>query len=111
MSHKEKRHPMRDFPGGSVVKNPLAIAGNLASIPGSGRSPGVGNSNPLQYSWLENSMDRRIMGFQSRTQLSMLMHITDSMKKKEVQPSQMTPPKIRFWKSDRGHHQPSVELP
>ena len=32
--------------------------GNLGSIPGSGRSPGEGNSNPLQYSCLENSMDR-----------------------------------------------------
>ena len=42
MSHKEKRHPMRDFPGGSVVKNPLAIAGNLASIPGSDDPLGEG---------------------------------------------------------------------
>ena len=47
------------FPGGTVVKNPLAnarYAGDTDSIPGSGRSPGVGNVNPLQYSWLENSM-------------------------------------------------------
>ena len=44
-----------------VLKNPPANAGdtrNLGSIPGSGRSPGVGNGNPLQYSCLENSMDR-----------------------------------------------------
>ena len=34
-------------------------AGDLGSIPGSGRSPGKGNDNPLQYSCLENSMDRR----------------------------------------------------
>ena len=33
-------------------------AGDLGSIPGLGRSPGEGNGNPLQYSWLENSMDR-----------------------------------------------------
>ena len=33
-------------------------AGDLGSIPGSGRSPGEGNSNPLEYSWLENPMDR-----------------------------------------------------
>ena len=49
------------FPGGSVVKNPLASAGNsrnISLIPGSGRSPGVGSGNPLQYSCLENSMDR-----------------------------------------------------
>ena len=38
------------FPGGSMVKNPLASAGDTGSIPGSGRSPGEGNGNPLQYS-------------------------------------------------------------
>ena len=42
---------------GSVVKN-LLKAGDADSIPGSGRSPGDGNSNPLQYSCLENPMDR-----------------------------------------------------
>ena len=41
-----------------VVKNSSASAGEAVSIPGSGRSPGEGNGNPLQYSWLENSMDR-----------------------------------------------------
>ena len=46
------------FPGGSVIKNPPANAGNTGSIPGSGGSPGEGNSNPLQYSYLENLMDR-----------------------------------------------------
>ena len=46
------------FPGGSVVKNPPANAGDLGSIPGSGRSPGGGNGNLLQYSCLENPMDR-----------------------------------------------------
>ena len=45
------------FPGGSEVKNPPANAGDLSSIPGSGRSPGEGNGNPLQYSCLENPMD------------------------------------------------------
>ena len=47
--------------GGSVVKNPPAnagVAGDLSSIPESGRFPGEGNGNPLQYSFLENSMDR-----------------------------------------------------
>ena len=43
------------FLGGSVVKNPPANAGDAGSIPGSGRSPGEGNSNPVQYSCLENS--------------------------------------------------------
>ena len=46
------------FPGGSVVKNLPANAGDECSIPGSGRSPGEGNGNPHQYSCLENSMDR-----------------------------------------------------
>ena len=48
------------FPGGSVVKNPPANAGDTGSILESGRSPGEGNGNPLQYSCLENSMDRGI---------------------------------------------------
>ena len=37
-------------------------AGDMGSIPGLGRSPGEGNGNPLQYSCLENSMDRRTWG-------------------------------------------------
>ena len=47
------------FPGGSVVKNLPANAGDAGSIPGSGRSPGEGNGNPLQCSCLGNLMDRR----------------------------------------------------
>ena len=47
------------FPGGSEVKVSACNAGDLGSIPGSGRSPGEGNGNPLQYSCLENPMDRR----------------------------------------------------
>ena len=49
------------FPGDTGVKNLPASAedaGDVGSIPGSGRSPGVGNGNPLQYSFLKNSMDR-----------------------------------------------------
>ena len=46
------------FPGGSAVKNPPANAGDEGSIPGSGRSLGEGNGNPLQYSCLANPMDR-----------------------------------------------------
>ena len=52
----------QSFPGGSVVKNLPANArdaGDKDLILGSGRSPEVGNGNPLQYSCLENSMDRR----------------------------------------------------
>ena len=46
------------FPGGSLVKNPPTYAREADSIPGSGRSPGEGNGNPLQYSSLGNFMDR-----------------------------------------------------
>ena len=49
------------FPGGTVVRNLPADAGHTGdsdSISGSGRPPGVGNVNPLQYSCLKNPMDR-----------------------------------------------------
>jgi len=45
------------FPGGSEVKASARNVGDLGSIPGSERSPGEGNGNPLQYSCLENPMD------------------------------------------------------
>ena len=51
----------RGFPAGAIVKNPPANAGDAVdagSIAGSGRSPGVGNGNSLQYSCLENPVDR-----------------------------------------------------
>ena len=49
---------IRGFPGGIVVKNLPANAGDAGSIPGLGRSPGGGHGNQLQYSCLENPMDR-----------------------------------------------------
>ena len=51
----------RDFPGGSDGKASAFNAGDLGSIPGLGRSPGEGNGPPLQYSCLENSMDRGVL--------------------------------------------------
>ena len=48
---------MAETPGGSEVKESACNAGDLGSILGSGRSPGEGNGNPLQYSCLENPMD------------------------------------------------------
>ena len=48
----------RGFPGGSEGKESACNVGDPGSIPGSGRSPGEGNGNPLQYSCLENAMDR-----------------------------------------------------
>ena len=73
--------PLGDFPGGSVVKNTPAHAGDVGLIPGSGRSPGEGNGNPLQYSCLGNPMDRGVGGLQSMglqeswTRLSKRAHI------------------------------------
>ena len=49
------------FPGGSDCKASAYNAGDLGSITGSGRSPGEGNGCPLQYSCLENSMDKYIV--------------------------------------------------
>ena len=48
---------LRGFPGGSKGEASACDAGDLGSIPGSGRSPGEGNRNPLQYSCLQNSVD------------------------------------------------------
>ena len=66
------------FPGGSVVKNPLASArdtGHVGSIPGLGRSPGGGNGNALQYSCQENPMDRGAHGVaKSQTRLGRSAH-------------------------------------
>ena len=81
------------FPGGTVIKNLPATVGNArdeGSIPGSGRSPGGGNGNPLQYSCVGNPMDRGVWGAtvhgvaKSQTQLSthtqvQLLQSTNSM--------------------------------
>ena len=59
------------FPDGSAGKETTCSVGDLGSIPGLGRSPGAGNSYPLQYSGLENSMDYIVLGMaKSRTRLS-----------------------------------------
>ena len=55
---------MEGFPGGSVVKNSPANAGDSSLIPGSGRSSGVGNGNPLEYARLRKSHEqRRLAGY------------------------------------------------
>ena len=56
----ERRHRSlhQGFPDSSDSKEFACNAGNLGSIPGLGRSPGEGNGNPLQYSCLDNPMDR-----------------------------------------------------
>ena len=50
----------KGFPGGTVIKNPLASARDAGLIPGLGRFPGVGNGNPFQYFCLENSMSMEL---------------------------------------------------
>ena len=54
-----------------MVKNLPANAGDIGSIPGLGRFPGVGSGNPLQYSCLENSMDRGV----AKSQIRLSTHI------------------------------------
>ena len=56
--HLENTIQLRfSFPGGSDGKASAYKVGDRGLIPGSGRPPGEGNGNPLQYSWLENPMD------------------------------------------------------
>ena len=50
--------PLKEFPCSSVSKESACNAGDPGSIPGVGRSPGEGNGNPLQDSWLENPLER-----------------------------------------------------
>jgi len=57
-SNQTNKQTPRGFPGGSDGKASACNMGDPGSFPGSGRSPGEGNSNPLQCSCLENSMDR-----------------------------------------------------
>ena len=61
----------KGFPGRSDGKESACNVGNLGSIPGLGRSPGGGLGNPLQYSCLENPMDR---GAQQRSPCNLMVH-------------------------------------
>ena len=65
----------KELPGGSDGKESVCTAGDPGSIPGWERSPGEGNGNPLQYSCLENPMDRgawwaTVQGCKGQTRLS-----------------------------------------
>ena len=76
------------FSGGSAGKESTCNARDLGLIPGLGRSPGEGNSYPLQYSGLENSMDCIVHGVtKNRAQLSILIIKMDEVVKyfKELQ--------------------------
>ena len=56
---EEMQTYMMGFAGGSVVKNPPANSGGAGTVLGPGGSPGEGNGNPLQYSYLEKSHRQR----------------------------------------------------
>ena len=58
MTEVTQQQQQQGFPGGLDGKESAHNAGDLGLIPGLGRSPGGGHGNPLQYSCLENSMDR-----------------------------------------------------
>ena len=55
---------LQSFPRGTVIKNPLANAGDMALIPGSGRSPGEGNGNAWRIPWIEESGELQSIGSQ-----------------------------------------------
>ena len=75
-------HSFHSFPGGSDGKECACKLGDLDSIPGLGRSPGGGHGNPLQYSFLENSMD--IMYYLCACVCSVM---SDSLRPHGLQPS------------------------
>ena len=70
-----------NFPGGSDGKVSAYDAGDLGSIPGWGRSPGEGNGNPLQDSWLENPMDG---GAQQATVHGMAKEVSQQQNNKDI---------------------------
>ena len=75
---------VRGFLDGSVVKNPPANAGDADSIPGSGRSPGEGNGNPLHYSCLGNPIDRRSLAGQNLWDYKRLRHNLASKQQQQL---------------------------
>ena len=86
------------FPGGSDGKESACKAGDLGSIPGSGRSPGEEYGYPLQYSCLENSIEEKLVGLQS----------IQSMESQRVRHSWVTNTftylyTIKCWKSEDSH--------
>ena len=96
----------KGFPGGSEVKAFASNAGDPGSIPGSGSSPGRGNGNPLQYSCLENPMDRgawkaTVHGVvTSRTRLSDFTFTFTQTQRRQWHPTPvLLPGKSHGWRS------------
>ena len=106
-------HKSVGFPGGSDGKESACSVGDPGSIPGSGRSPGEGNGNPLQYSCLENPTDRRAWWatvhevLKSQTRLSdfTYFHFTNLYFLMQFYPKQISPNSVqvkdclKLWKS------------
>ena len=76
------------FLGGAMVENPPDNAGDTSSIPGSEISPGVGNDNLLQYSCLENSRQRSLVGYSSegvgKTQTQLRTQASNNVKGRDL---------------------------
>jgi len=77
-------HESLSFPGGSTGKESTCNAGDLGSIPELGRSPGKGNSYPLQYPGLENSMDCIVHGVAKNPTRLSHFHFHESLKFNEI---------------------------
>ena len=96
-------HKSVGFPGGSDGKESACSVGDPGSIPGSGRSPGEGNGNPLQYSCLENPTDRRAWWatvhevLKSQTRLSdfTYFHFTNLYFLMQFYPKQISPNSVQ----------------
>ena len=78
----------------SIGKSSACNAGDLGSIPGSGRSPGEGNGNPLQYSFLENLIDR---GAWQATTVHGVTSIRHDLATKPPQPHKYMPMNLLLW--------------
>ena len=78
----------------SIGKSSACNAGDLGSIPGSGRSPGEGNGNPLQYSFLENLIDR---GAWQATTVHGVTSVRHDLATKPPQPHKYMPMNLLLW--------------
>ena len=89
----------RGFPDIPVVKESACSTGDPVSIPGSGRFPGEGNGNPLQYSYLENPMDRGTWQATVHGVARVRHNLATKLKSKEVFKSRL---KLDWYKSNCG---------
>ena len=88
---------VRGFLDGSVVKNQPANAGDADSIPGSGRSPGEGNGNPVHHSCLGNPIDRRSLAGQNLWGYKRLRHNLATKQQQQLLISPTFEPSLSTW--------------